>query len=95
MQEKEQEKLEEKAEKKSSSNNLTKLSTIEKAIKQIITAYDDENGMNISTLGNSLQRRYPDFDTRNYGSSKLSKFLEQFSSLELTRKDNSTYVNIK
>ena len=95
VQEKEQEKLEEKAEKKSSSNNLTKLSTIEKAIKQIITAYDDENGMNISTLGNSLQRRYPDFDTRNYGSSKLSKFLEQFSSLELTRKDNSTYVNIK
>ncbi len=76
-------------------SNLTKLSTIEKAIRQIITANDDENGMNISSLGNSLQRRYPDFDTRNYGSPKLSKFLVQFSSLELTKIGNSTYVNIK
>ncbi len=79
---------------KSPASNLTKISTIEKAIKQIITAYDDENGMNISTLGNSLQRRYPDFDTRNYGSSKLSKFLAQFESLTLTKIGNSTYVNI-
>ena len=76
-------------------SNLTKLSTIEKAIHQIITANDDENGMNISSLGNSLQRRYPDFDTRNYGSPKLSKFLVQFNSLELTKIGNSTYVNIK
>ncbi len=76
-------------------SNLTKLSTIEKAIRQIITANDDENGMNISSLGNSLQRRYPDFDTRNYGSPKLSKFLVQFQSLELTKIGNSTYVNIK
>lgn len=76
-------------------SNLTKLSTIEKAICQIITANDDENGMNISSLGNSLQRRYPDFDTRNYGSPKLSKFLVQFQSLELTKIGNLTYVNIK
>ncbi|MCR4892797.1 MAG: NYN domain-containing protein [Lachnospiraceae bacterium] len=80
---------------KAADNNVTKISTIEKAIKQIITAHDDENGMNISTLGNSLQRRYPDFDTRNYGSSKLSKFLAEFDSLTLTRIGNSTYVNVK
>ncbi len=78
-----------------SANNLTKLSTIEKAIKQIINATDDERGMNIATLGNSLQRRYPDFDVRNYGSSKLSKFLQQFSSLEMTKDENVTYVNVK
>ncbi len=80
---------------KAADNNVTKISTIEKAIKQIITAHDDENGMNISTLGNSLQRRYPDFDTRNYGSSKLSKFLAEFDSLTLTKIGNSTYVNVK
>ncbi len=74
---------------------MTKLSTIEKAIKQIIEANDDERGMNIATLGNSLQRRYPDFDVRNYGASKLSKFLQQFSSLEITKDENVTYVNIK
>ena len=80
---------------KASSNNLTKLSTIEKAIKQIINADDDERGMNIASLGNSLQRRYPDFDTRNYGAPKLSKFLQQFKSLELTKVENVTYVNVK
>ena len=73
----------------------TKLTTIEKAIKQIIEANGDDNGMNISTLGNSLQRRYPDFDTRNYGSAKFSKFLSQFKSITLTKIGNSTYANIK
>ena len=73
----------------------TKLSTIEKAIKQIIEANGDDEGMNISSLGNSLQRRFPDFDTRNYGSSKFSKFLAQFSSLTIKPYGNSTYVNIK
>ncbi len=83
------------AARKTSANNLTKLSTIEKAIKQIIDMNDDERGMNIASLGNSLQRRYPDFDTRNYGASKLSRFLEQFDSLELTKEENVTYVNLK
>ncbi len=78
-----------------SANNLTKLSTLEKAIKQIINANDDERGMNIATLGNSLQRRYPDFDVRNYGASKLSRFLQQFSSLEITKDENVTFVNVK
>lgn len=73
----------------------TKLSTIEKAIRQIIEANGDDNGMNISSLGNSLQRRFPDFDTRNYGSSKFSKFLAQFTSLTIKPYGNSTYVNIK
>ena len=76
-------------------NNVTKITTIEKALKQIILARDDENGMNISSLGNSLQRRYPDFDTRNYGASKFSKFLTQFPSLTITKIGQSTYVNIK
>ncbi len=77
-----------------SKSNLTKLSTIEKAIRQIVLNYDDENGMNISTLGNSLQRRYPDFDTRNYGAPKLSKFLTRFKSFTLTKIGNTTYINV-
>ena len=80
---------------KGGANNLTKLSTIEKTIRQIIQANDDEDGMNISTLGNSLRRRYPDFDSRNYGAPKLSKFLTRFKSLTLTKVGASTYVNIK
>ncbi len=81
--------------KKTQTNNLTKLSTIEKAIKQIIMADNNEEGMNMGALGNSLQRRYPDFDTRNYGASKLSKFLAQFDSLVLTQIDSTIFVSLK
>ncbi len=83
------------AKKTSQTNNLTKLSTIEKAIKQIIMADNNEEGMNMGALGNSLQRRYPDFDTRNYGASKLSKFLAQFDSLVLTQIDSTIFVSLK
>ncbi|SFL31244.1 TIGR00288 family protein [Lachnospiraceae bacterium KH1T2] len=76
-------------------SNLTRITTIEKAIRQIIQAHDDEEGMNISALGNSLQRRYPDFDTRNYGAPKLSKFLQQFDCFSLKKIGNTTYINIK
>ena len=73
----------------------TDLDTIERAIISIIEANGDEDdGMYIGTLGNSLIRRYPDFDTRNYGASKLSKFLEQFDSLQLTKDGDSTYVRL-
>ncbi len=71
------------------------LDTIESAIISIIEASGDEDkGMYIGTLGNSLIRRYPDFDTRNYGASKLSKFLEQFDSLQLSKDGDSTYVKL-
>ena len=73
----------------------TDLDTIERAIISIIEANGDEdNGMYIGTLGNSLIRRYPDFDTRNYGAGKLSKFLEQFDTLQLTKDGDSTYVKL-
>ncbi|MBQ9443989.1 MAG: NYN domain-containing protein [Lachnospiraceae bacterium] len=76
-------------------NASTDLDTIERAIISIIDRNGDEdNGMYIGTLGNSLIRRYPDFDTRNYGASKLSKFLEQFDSLQLTKDGDSTYVKV-
>ena len=80
---------------KSSKSSLTQIATIENAIKQIVQANDDENGMNISALGNSLRRRYPDFDARNYGSPKLSKFLTRFGCFTLTKVGNTTYINIK
>ncbi len=73
----------------------TDLDTIERAIISIIEANGDEdNGMYIGTLGNSLIRRYPDFDTRNYGAGKLSVFLKQFDSLQVTKDGDSTYVKL-
>lgn len=73
----------------------TRLSTIEKAIKQIIEAKGEEDSINIGELGQHLTRRYPDFDTRNYGSGKLSKFLEQFDSLKLEKEGSTVHVSLK
>ncbi|MEL7569056.1 MAG: NYN domain-containing protein [Eubacteriaceae bacterium] len=51
-------------------------------IKIIVNDSSDEDGwVNLSEVGNKLNRRYPDFDTRNYGYTKLSsmiKSLKQF-----------------
>ena len=78
----------------SASAATTKLSTIEKSIHQIIEANGDDEGMNISLLKSNLQRRFPDFDTRNYGTAKFSKFLAQFKSLKMVESGGSTNVNI-
>lgn len=51
-------------------------------IKIIVNDSSDEDGwVNLSEVGNKLNKRYPDFDTRNYGYTKLSsmiKSLKQF-----------------
>ena len=53
---------------------------IEKVIRTIITATSDEDSwVHLGTVGNVLNKRYPDFDTRNYGYSKLSQFVASLS----------------
>jgi len=44
---------------------------------------DQEQSMNMGELGSRLVKRYPDFDVRNYGDTKLSKFLKKFDFLEI------------
>lgn len=64
--------------------NMTDRKVIEKAvIKIIIENGQDGNYINIGELGSRIINRYPDFDVRNYGYTKLSKFLESFESLVL------------
>ena len=42
-----------------------------------------------------MQNRYPDFDVRNYGYSKLTTFVsEAFENFELTSNGHQNYVNI-
>lgn len=63
-----------------------------RTIKVIVNDSSDEDGwINLSEVGDKLNRRYPDFDTRNYGFTKLSamiKALKQFDS-QLRRMNNS------
>lgn len=53
-------------------------------IKTIITEISDEDGWAfLGELGNSLNKRYPDFDTRNYGYTKLTPFVSSLKHFEI------------
>ena len=68
---------------------------IEETILKIITDNDaNDKDTTVGELGNKISNRHADFDVRNYGYSKLSKFLESFKSLHLTSNGKTIYVDI-
>lgn len=75
--------------------NMTDIDTIQKAIVNIINENGDEDaGIGIGELGDRLLKRYPDFDVRNYGYTKLTKFLSIFDCLVLTKAKNTVFVRL-
>lgn len=67
--------------------NMTDLNTIKMAIIKMVNEIDaDDQSMSMGEVGNRLARRYPDFDVRNYGDTKLSKFLKKFDFLDIHTK---------
>lgn len=80
--------------------NMTDLSVIKSAIiKMMNEADEEEQHMNMGELGSRLVKRYPDFDVRNYGDTKLSKFLKKFDFLDIDTKGgkggSSMWVSLK
>lgn len=67
------------------------------AIRAIISEISDEDGWAfLGELGSTLNRRYPDFDTRNYGFSKLTPLVSSFKQFEIqSRKTSNSNVNLK
>lgn len=62
----------------------TKLNTIKRSIRAIITEGSNEDGwISASKIGNQLAKRFPDFDVRNYGYSKLNQFVESLGEFEM------------
>lgn len=54
------------------------------SIKNIIDERSDEEGcVGLGEVGTKLNMRYPDFDTRNYGHSKLSSFILSLNKFEI------------
>lgn len=69
---------------------ITSLATIESIIAKIILENgNDGTSMDIGELGSRITKYDPAFDTRNYGYTKFSKFLEQFRSVKLKYSENS------
>ena len=58
------------------------------AIKAAIQAIadetsDDEGWASVSDIGNILIKRFPDFDVRNYGFKKLTRFVDSLGLFEM------------
>ncbi|SEA08192.1 OST-HTH/LOTUS domain-containing protein [Lachnospiraceae bacterium NK3A20] len=75
---------------------FTDQKTIEDAIVKMITdnnAVGKETGL--GEIGSRLVKIYPDFDIRNYQYSKLSEFLKDLPSLQVSNRDNSVWISLK
>ena len=79
----------------------TSLRTLRRALRTIVRENSDEdNWIMVSQVCNLLDKRYPDFDVRNFGFSKLTPFLESLDMFEIKdmKKDSSSpqrYVRLK
>ena len=67
---------------KENSKGMTSINTIKNTIIKMINDISiNDSGVYMGELGSKLTNRYPDFDVRNYGYSKLSKFLGDIDDL--------------
>ncbi len=72
-----------------------RLNEMAKILSAIITERSDEDGWAfLSDVGNILQKRYPDFDVRNYNCRKLNELVKQMNMFEL-KIAPSTDINVK
>ncbi|MEG0382774.1 MAG: NYN domain-containing protein [Christensenella sp.] len=73
--------VEEKSEHKTS---MASRFQVTRAIKAIVGDISDDDGWAfLGAVGNLLNKRYPDFDSRNYGYPKLSQFVESLKQFDI------------
>ncbi len=67
------------------------------SIRSIVTEISDEDGWAfMGDVGNVLSKRYPDFDTRNYGYSKLTPLVSSLEKFEImSRKTSNPHITHK
>lgn len=74
----------------------TSIDKLIETIKTIITEISDEDGWAfLGELGSTLNRRYPDFDTRNYGYAKLTPFVSSLKHFEIKSVKTIKYIRNK
>ena len=78
-----------------SQSDISREDVEETIIKIIVDNEANDRETTVGELGNKLSNRHADFDVRNYGYSKLSKFLESISRLTLTQHGNSISVSLR
>ncbi len=76
-------------------DSLSKEKIEDAIIKMIIENQDDNKVTGLGEVGSRLVSLYPDFDVRSYGYNMLSKFLEEFSRIQLIKHGNLVSVALK
>ena len=68
--------------------DVRSISQLEDAIVEILDENEDagKSVTNIGEVGSRLLKKFPDFDVRNYGFSKLSTFCESLKSIKLFKR---------
>ena len=80
------------AEEEGQSNDVSREDIEETILKILADNEANDKDTTVGELGNKISNRHADFDVRNYGYSKLSKFLESFKSIKLEQKGKSIHV---
>ncbi|MBC3797907.1 NYN domain-containing protein [Acetobacterium paludosum] len=77
-----------------SKENMASKKELIQSLKTIINESSDEDGWaNLGEVGSRLNNRYPDFDTRNYGHTKLRPLLLSLNQFEIEARRNSKSQN--
>lgn len=73
-------------------NYVTSIPDLEKSVLTMLNE-SSKGTLDLSVVGKRLSERYPDFDVRNYGYSKLSVFMnEEMPGFTITREGKHNYV---
>lgn len=78
-----------------SRDKLSKEKIEDAIIKMVIENQDSNKATGLGEVGSRLVSLYPDFDVRSYGYNMLSKFLEEFSRIQLVKHGNIVSVALK
>lgn len=79
---------------------ITTLDTIRQSVLTIVRENSDDDGyVFIGDIGNRLNKRYPDFDVRNYGFKKLTPFIQSLGVFDIkgvkAKDSNNKLVYVK
>ncbi|SNU07917.1 TIGR00288 family protein [Lachnospiraceae bacterium] len=78
---------------KKKAENVISQKTIENDIIEIITENDNKGReTGLGEIGSRLQKKYSDFDVRNYGYSSLSTFIDETAGFDIKKKDSTVFV---
>ena len=68
-----------------------------RSIQNIVTEISDEDGWAyMGDVGNMLNKRYPEFDTRNYGYSKLTPLVSSLKAFTvMSRRTSNPHITHK